>query len=65
MAEIDKKFLYLETPSVSAPPAAYYIGVRMKNVGIHDRATAGYVQVSNAGGGQGQRFSWACGHPAP
>lgn len=45
MADIDTKVLYLETPSVSAPPAAYTIGVRMKNVGIHDRATAGYVSV--------------------
>lgn len=45
MADIDTRVLYLETPSVSAPPAAYTIGVRMKNVGIHNRATGGYVQV--------------------
>lgn len=45
MADIDTKVLYLETPSVSAPPAAYTIGVRMKNVGVVDRATYGYVNV--------------------
>ena len=52
MADIDTKVLYLETPSVSAPPAAYYIGVRMKNVGIHDRATVGFVVATAALGSE-------------
>lgn len=30
---------------MSAPPAVYTISVRMENVGLHARATAGYVQV--------------------
>ena len=45
MADFDTEVLYLETPATSAPQASYYIGVRVKNLGIAATATSGYVQV--------------------
>ena len=49
MADNDTRVLYLENPPSTAPPASYLIGVRVKNLGIHAAAAAGYVQVFDKG----------------
>ena len=51
MADNDTKVLYLENPPLSAPPASYLIGVRLKNLGVNPAAASGYVQVFDKGTG--------------